>query len=245
MTRPGLSLVEVLIVLTMVGMVGTLATRTLRSTERHASARLARDARAIVADDVVRISEAAIAGRGVGLPVELLGDTAIDWGQLVARGLPCAASSDTVLLPLTSASVWWGGPPDTIDLVTLEQRTGVRTAHRIRDARQRAPTPFCPSGAWRLQLDPPLPGSASPSVPIVHVERRVRFVVYRGSDGAWWWGERRCSAGVGTPCGAAQPITGPLPAGRQSFTVQRSHELIAIFLAGFDADRRASLAGSP
>ncbi len=243
MTRRGVTLLEALIVVTMLGMLGALAARSTRLTERTTRARLSRDAAAIVADDVVRISEAAIAGRGGTLPLAVFGDTAIDWSQLVARGLPCAAGGDTVLLPLSSTSIWWGGPPDTIDVVTMEQRDGTRSAHRVRDVRQRAATPSCPTGSWRLHLDPPQPAGALPIRALAHVERRVRFVVYRASDGAWWWGERRCAIAGG--CGTVQPITGPLPAGRTSLRVDSTATLIALSTLGLDARRRATLARWP
>jgi len=241
MTRGGLTLIDVLITLVLVGLVGTLASGTLRNAERETRARLGRDARAIVADDIVRISESAIASGGVSVPLASIGDTAIDWGQLVARGLPCALGADSVLLPLASASMWWGGPPDSIDLLVLEDRRAVRSEHRVRDVRQRAATGVCPSGAWRLRIEPPLPPSALLALPLAHVERRVRFVVYRASDGAWWWGERRCPAAALAHCGTVQPITGPLPAGRQSLRIEQAESLIALYPEGLDASRRATL----
>jgi prepilin-type N-terminal cleavage/methylation domain-containing protein len=241
MRRGGLTLIELLIALVLVGLVGSLASGTLRRTERETRARLGRDARAIVADDIVRISESALASSGASVPLQTIGDTAIDWGQLVARGLPCALASDSVLLPLASPSIWWGGPPDSLDLLVLEDRQALRSEHRVRDVRQRAATAACPSGAWRLRIEPALPPSQVAALPLAHLERRVRFVVYRASDGAWWWGERRCPAAALAPCGTVQPITGPLPAGRQSLRVEQVESLISLHPTGLEVARRATL----
>src|SRR5262249_10794171 len=59
----------------------------------------------------------------------------------------------------------------------------------------------------RLVLDPPLSGGVTAGAP-VRIVRRARYVLFRGSDGAWSLAYRPCDiAGI---CGTAQAVAGPL-----------------------------------
>jgi prepilin-type N-terminal cleavage/methylation domain-containing protein len=209
--KRGVTVVELLVALTLLGVLGALAARALRQAEGTVRTRAAADRAARTADEVVSVGEALVGAATTRTPPRILGDTALEWWQDIGRGLSCASGGDSVLLPVLHSAVWWSAAPDTTDVVTLETATGERTESRVAEVRQRPPSAACPSGAWRLRL----PWAAAPSTAVlVHIARRTRLVSYRGGDGEWWWGERRCPAPLERPCGPAQPITGPLPRGR-------------------------------
>jgi prepilin-type N-terminal cleavage/methylation domain-containing protein len=214
--RRGLTVVELLVALTLLGVLGALAGRALRQAEGSVRTHGAMDRAARTADEVVSVGEALIGSATTRTPPRVLGDTAVEWWQDIARGLSCAAGGDSVLVPLTDHAVWWSAAPDTTDVLTLETAWGGPSESRLLEVRQRPPSPACPTGAWRVRLPWP---SAPSAVVLVHIARRMRLVSYRGSDGLWWWGERRCPASLERPCGPAQPITGPLPRGRSTITL--------------------------
>ncbi len=215
MRRRGATLAELLVALTILGVIGSLWMRNLLVNERAVRTHHAGERAATTADEVVRILAASAGQVALDEPLRVLGDTALEWAMPVGAGISCAAFADSVTVPLAHPAVWWDIAPDSADRLVLESRSGERSEHVVVEVRQRASTPQCPAAARQLRFVPAasLPGAAGV---LVRVTRQMRLVVYRGGDGLWWWGERRCGAVAGSGCGPAQPITGPLPSSRGS-----------------------------
>jgi type II secretory pathway pseudopilin PulG len=60
-----------------------------------------------------------------------------------------------------------------------------------------------------LHLAPPLASAVAPGA-VMRVVRRTSYQLYRSGDGRWYLGVRDCLATRAEPCGALQPVTGPL-----------------------------------
>jgi prepilin-type N-terminal cleavage/methylation domain-containing protein len=235
--KRGLTLLELLVAVVLLGLLGSMASGALRGHERSLRARADAERAARVAHEVVGVGEALLGSATTRRPPTVLGDTAIEWWQDIGRGLSCAAGGDSLLLPLAHPAVWWGAAPDTTDQLTVETAAGQQLEWGISTVRQRPPSPACPRGAWRLQLSWP---TAAQGVLLVHIARRTRLVTYRAGDGQWWWGERRCPADLSRPCGPSQPITGPLSQGRSSVVVGSAQGLTRLAVQAGPSIRRGS-----
>ena len=209
--------------------VALVVTNTVRYHQSHAavasgvdaSTRL-RDAPSILAADLRGISAA-------GDTILVASDTAIDFYSVVGASVICATPrTDRVTLPpdtLQSGRVLssFVSSPDTGDLIAVYTDSGAGSSARWGRARIVALTSpaagvACPLAAgllltpdlagasrgFELTLDHPLSSATHRGSP-VRVVRRVRYSVYRGGDGKWYLGYRRCS---GT-CSTIQPVSGP------------------------------------
>jgi hypothetical protein len=79
-----------------------------------------------------------------------------------------------------------------------------------------APGAPCALGATSLAARPPLllvtnpaPPPVAPGAPL-RVTTRLRYSLYKGGDGSWQLGLRRCGAAPTAPCEIVQPLAGPL-----------------------------------
>jgi hypothetical protein len=144
--------------------------------------------------------------------VALRGDTAIEFGMTVGGGLACAAGGDSIVFVDDEETSWWESPPDSGD--TIDAMTGGEwTRAEVVSSRTRVVVSGICAGAQRiLGVSPPLSGGGE--LPLARLTRRARFMVYRGGDGAWWFGERACGGSPPFTCGAAQPVSGPLESAR-------------------------------
>ncbi len=200
--RRGTGLPELLVALTLTGVVLATASRGLlqhlrQQRDRDAQARAENVVRDVMG--VLRSELAHASGESM-----LLGDTAMQLSSLRTSAIGCDLVAARLVIP--SDVGWWSAPKAgdsvavTDTLTGLEWRAGV-TATGTQHASSR-----CPAGGTRVTLSAVPP----PSVPILLVPSRiwrtVRYTVYRASDGLWWLGERNCTPG----CGAAQPIAGPV-----------------------------------
>lgn len=161
-------------------------------------------------------------------------DTAVEFYSAIGTSTVCAASAaDRIVLAPDSMSgdrvlSSWVVTPETGDRVvvfvdppadssTPSPTGGWRRADIISFSSVATAT-ACPSPAgllspgeiatsgraYQVMLAPTLPIPARRGAP-VRISRRVRYSVYRGGDGKWYLGYRRCAGG----CSAVQPVSGP------------------------------------
>lgn len=234
-----MTLVEALVALTLLGVVGTIGVRTLLAHERQVRTARHREHGRLAADEVVRVLTATLRYSVATDSLRLLGDTSVALTGTVGVALACAAAHDSVVVPaVAGVAAWWDVAPDSGDVVVIESVQGTSTLHQVRAARRRSGSGAC-GESWRFDLAPALPVELG--VVVVRVLRPVRLVVYRGSDGAWWWGERRCASLAWTPCGPAQPIAGPLAAPRGGVLLARDGDRVLAAVRSGTALRRAAI----
>lgn len=206
--RRGTTLAELIVALVLASLVCGLVARSLTAQRRSERAIANLSASVSTIDESIGVIVAALERVAAADTVQLRGDTAIDFGMTIGAGVACRAGADSVVLLDDGNSAWWETSPDsgdTIDAMTWRQwwRT------EIVSARTRTTVAGACSGSQRiLRLRSPGPDAAE--LPLIRVTRRVRFMVYRGGDGAWWFGERTCSPTPPFACSAAQPVSGPL-----------------------------------
>lgn len=222
-TRPGWSLVEVVIVVALLGLIGAAVASVLLHQQRFAgdTADLL-DARNGVRD-AIEVMSADIRGSSPADTIRLMADSAVEFFASVGTSIVCRASSPTTLVlagesadgnTLTSLLV----QPDTGDLaLTYSGNTdssGRRwRRHRIAAFAPRPAIASClpgsdsPDEGFAVTLQAP-PGPVEQGTPIRFV-RRGRYSLYRSSDREWYLGYRRCNALGASVCAAIQPVSGP------------------------------------
>ncbi|HEX2721953.1 MAG TPA: type II secretion system protein [Gemmatimonadaceae bacterium] len=231
--RRGFSLVELLVATALAGIAGAVMTTTLSRQQRFfASASEVLDTRAQIRDGagvlVSDIRSAAVAR--FGMPV--MQDSAIEMFVVVASSVACSAPSGATI-GLAPQQLAMGNTltsilflPDTGDLAMLyaagdSVMPGAWETGRLVSFTSRSLATSCPSSTgfttaadatagttgYVLTLAvPPGPGIRR-GAPIVFI-RRVRYSLYRSSDGYWYLGYRRCGVASGG-CAAIQPVSGP------------------------------------
>lgn len=156
-------------------------------------------------------------------------DTALEFFSAIGTSTLCASPApnritlppDTLVSGRTLSS--WVATPDTGDYVAVLEDSSVTSGTSWRRARivafgNVATSIGCPASAGLLSVGDVASPTRSyqatfhPTVSInahrgapVRVVRRVRYSVYRGGDGKWYLGYRRCTGG----CAAIQPVSGP------------------------------------
>lgn len=228
MNRRGVSLVETIIALVLAGIVLGAFVRTM-SVQRRSETRVARAyGAASAAEAVVRVSTAMLSRIARDDSVWIRGDTAIEWRATVGVALACVAGGDSIVLPDAGAAAWWEIAPDSGDAADVEV-SGAWTRYEVLRVQQRASGGVCGARQTTLHIG----GSLSDGVAPVRVTRRTRLALYRGGDGAWWMGERRCPDQGAPKCAAAQPVAGPLdrPPTGLAFAVDRTTALLISVVA--------------
>jgi type II secretory pathway pseudopilin PulG len=229
--RGGITLIELVVVLVLIGLVGTTIGRTLirqqrfyrgtaellhaREGVRDAMELLSTDLRGIAVADTVRLlADSAIeffANVGSSVVCQRLGSTAV--------GLPAASSGrGNVLTALATV-------PDTGDIAVFHSDSidagSEWVRHRISSFGPRSLAVTCPPSSefardadvnagtgFLLETSTP----PSPNIRVgapVRFLRRGRYSLYKGSDGDWYLGYRRCNTVGASTCGPIQPVSGP------------------------------------
>ncbi|MEO8578561.1 MAG: prepilin-type N-terminal cleavage/methylation domain-containing protein, partial [Gemmatimonadales bacterium] len=232
-SRAGFTLAELIVATAIAGIAAAAMTMTLSRQQRFfASTSAILDVRGQIRDGadvlVSDIRSAAVAR--FGLPV--MTDSAIEMFTTVATSVACSAPvGATIGLPpqilargntLTSILFL----PDTGDIAMLYAASTIRDSSRWESARilsfaSRAIASSCPastgftsagdasagSSGYMVTLAQPPTAAIREGAPIMFL-RRVRYSLYRSSDGEWYLGYRRCNAATGV-CAAIQPVSGP------------------------------------
>lgn len=226
--RRGFTLVELLVAVAIFGVVGALTIATTIVQERAASSTLARTRATRTAAEALDIVGAELAGTSA---VDLVSvtDSSLEAYTPVAEGVVCAwPSARVVALPPPGgagegARTRWRTMPREGDIALfLDADTSDAMAWRDATVTSTSlshdPT-LCPpsegytagmDGEPRLLLELDAMPAGVGEGTIVRVQRRERLVLYRPSGGGGQLGVRPCPPDRSQPCGAVQPVAGPL-----------------------------------
>ncbi|MDQ2891116.1 MAG: hypothetical protein M3R65_11290 [Gemmatimonadota bacterium] len=227
--RRAATLVELLIGTVIAVLIVTLVISNTVRYQRSGDAIIAAtDLRGRLRDAVDMISADLRASSPVGDSVLVASDTAIEFHSAIGSSVVCAIlSSNRFTLPpdtLPSGRILsaWIVPPDTSDVFFLYADSSSGSVGRWHRATPVSVTSItagaaCPVGGllspsdlsasgrgYEITVGLPLPVLVRRGSP-VRVVRRVRYSVYRGGDGKWYLGYRRCNGA----CAAIQPLSGP------------------------------------
>ena len=226
MRRAGVTLVELLVALSLAGIVLAVAAGSLLRQQRGVrwidgltGAELqSRAVLRLVADEL----EALDAGAG-DIAAAQASDSSLELRAVVAASLTCDSAGTVTLVPETQASPPLGGAaraPAVGDSAWFYRDSLGWHGHTVTSVSRTTTACAVPSSAsgpaFALSLDRPanVPG-ATP----VRVTRWERWVVYRAGDGRWHLGIRDWSASASRFLGA-QPVAGPFlrrtPDGRRT-----------------------------
>ncbi|MGI8400239.1 MAG: prepilin-type N-terminal cleavage/methylation domain-containing protein [Gemmatimonadaceae bacterium] len=228
--RRGLSLVELLVVVALTGLVGSIIAGTLSRQQRFYGdaaevgfvRESVRDAIDVLSTDIRQMSAADT--------VRLRADSAIEFFSTIGSSVVCKLDGNEIGLPIVRTSGNSLGAaltqPDTGDLAAFYSDSGSNGGkwerHRILGVDSRSVASSCPiSSGFSTQSDVEagttslvLVLASAVSSPVhpgrpVRFLRRGRYSLYHASDGDWYLGYRRCNAIGPSVCGATQPISGP------------------------------------
>jgi prepilin-type N-terminal cleavage/methylation domain-containing protein len=229
LSRRAFTLLELAVVLVILGVAGAAMGMLLVRQQRFYRGA----SELLYAREGVRDALEVLAGDLRGIAVEdtvrLLADSAIEIYSPIGSSVVCQATEKEVGLPPSVPSgntlSAFETEPDTGDIALFYRGTvdGNRwEGHRIGAFSTRALASACPSSSpfsspddvartapgFGLTLEAPLSPDIRPGAPVRFI-RRGRYSLYRGSDGAWYLGYRRCNAIGASSCGAIQPLSGP------------------------------------
>lgn len=220
--RDGLSLVELLVALTLLGVVGGgLASATAAQWRSHDALRHADRAGAAVRDGAgLLLAELRATSPAAG-DLAHVADTMIEARATIGAAVACSISlaRDRLMIPAPVASgvTWWRDAPVAGDSVEVVDGRGPladtlvrRQLVALRGGACGAASGFASApGALELVLSTPLGVTVMVGAPIRFV-RGVRYLHYRSAtDGRWYLGVREPVAGAWS---ATQPVVGPLQA---------------------------------
>jgi type II secretory pathway pseudopilin PulG len=226
--RAAFSLIEICVVLAIAGILGSTLGVVLMRQQRfyRGTSELITTRQSV--RDAVEVLTTDIRGMSVADTARLLADSAMEFFSTIGSSVVCEVlSSSQLTLPpavtggtLTSFST----EPDTGDLALFYIDSGPVSErwhrYRILAFSSRSAASSCPSSsglsrpedasakAFGVSLANSLDPGFHPGSPVRFV-RRARYSLYRGSDGDWYLGYRRCNALGPSVCGTVQPVSGP------------------------------------
>ena len=216
MRRRGVTLVELLVALSLGGLVLAVATSSMLRQQRgaqwtHALTGAELQLRAVlrlIADELEPLE--AVAG---DIAAGQASDSSLEIRSVVASSLTCDSSATVTLVPETGTSPPLGGaartPAAGDSLWLFRDSLGWQALTVIAASRGMvggcAVPAAAPGPAWTLTLERP---ADAPAGTPVRVTRWERWVVYRAGDGRWHLGVRDWSP-VASRYLPAQPIAGP------------------------------------
>jgi prepilin-type N-terminal cleavage/methylation domain-containing protein len=213
--RRGLSLVELLVALSLGGIVLAAAASSMLRQQRGVRWIEGLTGAELQLRPVVHLltDELSLLDAGAGdLAAGQASDSSLQLRAVVAASLACDSGAALTLLPETGASPPLAGlarPPETGDSAWLYfGALGWRARAIVGVSRVTTPcaVPTLAAGpAYRLVLDQP---PDAPAGTPVRITRWERWVVYRAGDGRWYVGVRDFSPATGRFL-AAQPVAGP------------------------------------
>ena len=236
-SRSGFTLIEVIVAAAVASLVGAAVYTTLVRQQQFyalASGTLSVRARLRDAADVLTTDLRGAAVATYGLP--LLTDSAIEMFTGIGSAVACDSpqlttatvgippsvlESGTTLTSILSTpeagdiAILYGSPANAPDSGRWESIPVASFASQAVATACPAATKFTTAGdaaggrrAYAVTLAAP-PGPTVRKGAPIHFLRRVRYSLYRSSDGAWYLGYRRCTVS-GTPrCATIQPVSGP------------------------------------
>ena len=227
--RKGVSLIEVIVVLVLIGVVSGAIGNTLVRQQRfyRGTAELLQAREGV--RDALELLSTDIRGMAVADTVRLMADSAIEFFANVGSSVVCQRPGATSLgLPGVAAGrgnvlTAFTTTPDTGDIAAIHNdSTDAWERHRISGFGPRSLAVTCPASSelgrnanvistttgFLLELSTPPSPHIEAGAPVRFL-RRGRYSLYRASDGEWYLGYRRCNAVGASTCGAIQPLSGP------------------------------------
>jgi type II secretory pathway pseudopilin PulG len=222
------SLLEILVVLLLLSVIGGAIGTTLSKQQRYYRQAAERLSSRESVRDAMEVLSTDIRGMSVADTVRLRADSAIEFFANIGSSVVCQINGNEVgLAPAHSLANSLSAfliAPDTGDLAVFYAHPGGDgeewEPHRIVSF---VPSPLassCPPASRMSQqseigaggtgfvvtIATSSGGAVKAGAPVRFV-RRVRYSLYRASDGNWYLGYRRCNA-VGSACGGIQPVSG-------------------------------------
>jgi type II secretory pathway pseudopilin PulG len=230
--RSGVTLTELVVVLAMLGLVGSTIGLSLVRQQRfyRGATDLLRSREGV--RDAMELLSTDIRGMSVADTVRLLADSAIEFFANVGSSVVCDVQGGTAVgLPGLSqrranALTSFLTQPDTGDIAVFHRDSieggSEWEAHRISRLAARPIGSTCPTSSrfgsqaevaaegagFLLELATQLSSHVGAGAPVRFI-RRGRYSLYRASDGSSYLGYRRCNALGSSACGAIQPLSGP------------------------------------
>ena len=246
--RHGFTLIEIMIAVTLLGIIGSILTAVLVRQQRfHRAVAQVTDARARMRDIATILPTDLRSISTAGRDILGISDTSIQFRAFVGSGIVCNYASATVIeLPpqeLASGNVLasWINPPQPNDIAYLYD-SGVEAGNlddtwgvfQVTDTASEANSAWCPTskgfataadnGARRYRITlgtAPNQARVEIGAPI-RFAREVRYSVYLASDNQWYVGFQPCTPNFGTnnagTCGAREVLAGPVKPGTADTT---------------------------
>lgn len=246
--RRGFTLIEIMIAVTLLGIIGAVLTTVLVRQQRfHRAVAQVTDARARMRDIATILPTDLRSISTAGKDILGVSDTSIQFRAFVGSAIVCNYASATIIdLPpqeLASGNVLasWINPPQPNDVAYLydsgaeagnvDDQWGVFT---VADTASAADASWCPTSRgfatagdaskrrYRITLaTAPNQARVEIGAPI-RFAREVRYSVYLASDNQWYVGFQACTPNVtyNTPgtCGAREVLAGPVKPGTADTT---------------------------
>lgn len=228
--RRGVLLAELLCALALAGVLAVACGLALGGARRAMAAAESRARGERAGREALQVAAALVRDADA---VAVLGDTAIALRARIAHGVVCGRDAASLTLPpARSALLALGQMPEAGDVVRVLVRDSLLGARRwvespVDSVMERAGESPCATGSYvasasapRLRLvlpagSPALGPAVVPGTP-VRVSRPGRIAPYRAGDGEWMLGWRRCGPDPAGPCGAVQPLAGPVRSAAQA-----------------------------
>jgi prepilin-type N-terminal cleavage/methylation domain-containing protein len=241
--RRGFTLIEIMIAVTLLGIIGSILTMVLVRQQRfHRAVAQVTDARARMRDIATILPTDLRSISTAGKDILGISDTSIQFRAFVGSAIVCNYASTTIIdLPpqeLESGNVLasWINPPQVDDIAYLyDSGTEAGNADdtwkstRIIGVTSAADAAWCPTSRgfataddadrirYRIEVNEVLsPARIEIGAPI-RFAREVRYSVYQASDNQWYVGFQSCTPAYGTnnpgTCGSREVLAGPVKPG--------------------------------
>lgn len=239
----GFTLIEIMIAVTLLGIIGSILTMVLVRQQRfHRAVAQVTDARARMRDIATILPTDLRSISTAGKDILAISDTSMQFRAFVGSAIVCNYASTTIIdLPpqeLASGNVLasWINPPQVDDVAYLyDSGTEAGNADdtwkttRITAVASAADATWCPVSRgfataadaaklrYRITVNEALaPARIEIGAPI-RFAREVRYSVYLASDSQWYVGFQSCTPEFGTDnpgvCGAREVLAGPVKPG--------------------------------
>lgn len=247
-SRRGFTLIEIMIAVTLLGIIGSILTTVLVRQQRfHRAVAQVTDARARMRDIATILPTDLRSISTAGRDILGITDTSIQFRAFVGSAVLCNYASATMIdLPpqeLASGNVLasWINPPQPNDIAFIYD-SGTEAGNQddtwgtfqVTDTASEANAAWCPTARgfataadatkrrYRITLGvAPNPARNELGAPI-RFAREVRYSVYLASDEQWYVGFQSCTPVFGTnnpgTCGAREVLAGPVKPGTADTT---------------------------